>query len=76
MTKEEYEKNKVNMSPWMCNNGDVYMVFKNSCFFCKHCDVFWDYTNGPYAVLCNADCNTEHGLSGHCENFKRLETEV
>lgn len=76
MTKEEYEKNKGNMMLWRCDNGHVYMVFKNSCVFCEHCDVFWDYTNGPYLFLCNADCNTEHGLSGQCEIFKELQQEV
>lgn len=51
-------------------------AFKNSCVFCEHCDVFWDYTNGPYLFLCDADCNTEHGLSGQCEIFKELEQKV
>lgn len=46
------------------------------CVFCDHCNVFWDYTNGPYLFLCDADCNTEHGLSGQCEIFKELEQEV
>lgn len=72
MTKEEYEKNKENMKPWMCDNGHVYMAFKKSCVFCEHCDVFWDYTNGPYMFLCDADCSTEYGLSGQCEIFKEL----
>lgn len=76
MKKEEYEKNKENMTPWMCDNDHVYMAFKNSCVFCEHCDVFWDYTNGPYLFLCDADCNTEHGLSGQCEIFKELKQEV
>ena len=29
------------------------------CIFCKHCDVFWDYTNGPYLLVCDegrAEC--------------------
>lgn len=76
MTKEEYEKNKGNMTPWRCDNGHVYMAFKNSCVFCEHCDVFWDYTNGPYLFFCDADCNTEHGLSGQCEIFKELKQEA
>jgi hypothetical protein len=76
MTQEEYEKNKENMMPWECDNGHVYMAFKNACVFCEHCDVFWDYTNGPYMFLCDADRNTEHGLSGQCEMFKALEQKV
>ena len=73
MTKEEYEKNKENMTPWVCENDHVYMAFKDSCVFCKYHDVFWDYTNGPYLVLCNADKNTETGMSGKCDFFEELE---
>lgn len=72
MTKREYEINKENMRPWMCANGRRYMVFKNSCFFCGHCDIFVDYTNGPYMVLCDLDCDTEHGLLGQCKTFEEV----
>lgn len=74
MTKEEYEKNKENMAPWKCVNGHAYMVFKNSCVFCEHCDIVWDYTNGPYLFLCDEYCNIEYGLMGQCEAFKALQT--
>lgn len=34
-------------------NGKEYMLPENSCAFCEHCtDVFYDYTNGPYAFKC------------------------
>lgn len=26
------------------------------CIFCDHCDVFWDYTNGPYMLICGKQC--------------------
>lgn len=25
------------------------------CIFCEHCEVFWDYTNGPYMFICNKE---------------------
>lgn len=76
MTKEEYEKNKDNMSPFKCENGHIYMAFNNSCVFCKHCDLFWDYTNGPYMFLCDVDGNPEiYGLSGKCELYEHIEQE-
>ena len=25
------------------------------CIFCKHCEFFWDYTNGPYMFFCDLD---------------------
>ena len=41
-----------------------------SCLFCAHCtDVFWDYTNGPYMFFCDADGDTESGMSGECDSF-------
>ena len=64
MTKEEYEKNKRSMKPWRCDNGHTYMAFKNSCVFCEHCHVFWDYTSGPYLFLCDTICN--------CPEFVRI----
>lgn len=76
MTKEEYEKNQENMTPWECDNGHVYMAFKNSCVFCDHCDVFWDYSNGPHTVLCTLCWDVDDGMSGKCAMFKTLEQEV
>ena len=30
----------------------------NDCVFCKHCtDVFWDYTNLIYMIICDLDRN-------------------
>lgn len=71
MTKDEYEKNKDKMSPFECENGHTYMAFNNSCVFCKHCDILWDYTNGPYMFLCSAGGKPERcGLCGDCKFFE------
>ena len=45
------------------------------CFFCKHStDVFYDFTNGPYMIVC--DLQSEHdqdlptyGFYGECKHF-------
>ncbi len=42
-----------------------------SCLFCEHCtDVFWDYTNGPYMFLCDANADVEAALANRCGSFK------
>lgn len=72
MTKEEYEKHKDKMSPFKCENGHTYMAFNHSCFFCKHCDLFWDYTNGPYAASCDVGGSpVTDGLSGDCKLYEQ-----
>lgn len=56
-----------------CDNGKDYIVPKFSCLLCGHADIFWDYTNGPYLVLCSEpEGNTELGLAGKCVHFKRF----
>ena len=41
-----------------------------SCLFSAHCtDVFWDYSNGPYMFLCDADADVERGAVGECSVF-------
>ena len=41
------------MKKWKCDNGHTYKVPDKACIVCNHCtDVFWDYTNGPYALIC------------------------
>lgn len=46
----------------------------SDCIFCKHCDVFWDYTNGPYMLICGRDrseCNEARTPEEHtCELFE------
>lgn len=44
-----------------------------SCFFCQHCiDIFFDYTNGPYMFICDADTDTLVGLNGECKYFAEI----
>lgn len=54
------------MKIWVCDNGKAFLAFKDSCFFCEHGEVFWDYTNGPYLVVCDTDKNTVNGMAGKC----------
>ena len=38
------------------------------CVFCNHCtDIFWDYTNGPYIVLCDKYHVADYR---NCKSFK------
>lgn len=38
------------------------------CLTCAHCtDVFWDYTNGPYMVICEL---TDEPKFTDCEDFE------
>ena len=44
------------------------------CLFCKHStDVWWDYTNGPYMIMCDIDTEgkelTRKGFIGKCKYF-------
>jgi hypothetical protein len=72
MTKDEFEKNKDKMIPFECENGSTYMAFNNSCVFCKNCEIFWDYTNGPYKFICSVCGEPEnYGMSGNCRLFER-----
>ena len=41
----------------------------NACVFCEHCsDFFYDYTNGPYLILCNINDHPDNS-NGTCELF-------
>lgn len=56
-----------------CDNGKTYLVYKYSCFLCRNSDIFYDYTNGPYLVLCSdPDGVTDNGLCGECDLFKEV----
>lgn len=60
-----------------CQNGRSYEAHERSCLFCEYCtDVFWDYTNGPYMLICEHpetdDRSKEQAFSaGKCEKFKQ-----
>ena len=53
------------------NFGGVMVVkCKNDkdCLFCKNCsDIFYDYTNGPYMVICRLDKDTHQN---NCDSFE------
>lgn len=55
---------------FMDNFGGVMIVkCKNDkdCLFCKNCtDLFYDYTNGPYMVICKLNKNTHQD---NCDSF-------
>jgi len=41
------------------------------CMFCKHStDVFYDYTNGPYMIICDGNHSTKKGFIGKCKYFQ------
>ena len=36
-----------------CEDGNRYICRDGSCLSCSKCsDIFYDYTNGPYAIIC------------------------
>ena len=52
---------------WIRSDGKVYgLKTRKICLICKHCtDIFWDYTHGPYMVICEESektCNSESNL--------------
>lgn len=67
------------------SDGRKFGAHKHSCLFCNHCsDIYWDYSNGIYAINCdknwnNEDIRTEHIKSafsnGKCEFFNESEVE-
>lgn len=58
------------MRIFKCANGFSYQCPDNSCLFCDHCtDIFYDYTNGPYMIIC--DLNKEP--HENCESFTEGE---
>lgn len=51
-----------------------------ACLFCSHCkDMFWDYTHGPYLILCELQNTVERthdgNINGDCLYFKDVESE-
>lgn len=56
------------MRIFKCANGLDYKCPDTACVFCDHChDIFYDYTHGPYMILC--DISDSPDGSG-CEHFK------
>jgi hypothetical protein len=45
--------------------------YDQDCVFCKHCsDIFWDYTNLIYMIVCVEDHDT---CKRPCEYFEEAE---
>ena len=61
------------MRLYQLKGGPLIKCFNDKdCLFCEHCtDVFWDYSNGPYMIICDIG---EEQYRGNCIYFK--ETEV
>ena len=39
-----------------CDSGKLYKLPEEACVFCMFCtDIFWDYTHGIYALICDAN---------------------
>ena len=66
---------------WIRSDGNVYgLKPRKCCLICKHCtDIFWDYTHGPYMVVCeksersgNEESNfpEETNLGTECDLFE------
>ena len=52
------------------SNGKKYVARLNGCMFCAHCtDIFYDYSNGIYAHICELSKDPEIGMSGNCTEF-------
>lgn len=53
-----------------CDDGYKYKCLPGSCLICKNCsDVLWDYTHGPYCVICALDKFNERSGT-ECKYFK------
>lgn len=51
-------------------NGGFYITCKDDsdCVFCNHCtDVFWDYTNLIYAIICDIGLDPWNRPCAHFE---------
>lgn len=48
------------------SDGRKIGAHKHSCLFCNHCtDIFWDYTNGIYALVCGIKWNNAENMNKH-----------
>lgn len=60
------------MKEYKCENGVTYNVPDKSCLVCQKCkDVFWDYTNGPYMVICSI--HEDPVTDGTCTDYVEEE---
>lgn len=62
------------MRIFKCENGKEYECPDNACVFCDHCsDIFYDYTNGPWLILCELPDYVGRIGTG-CEHFTEVIT--
>lgn len=55
----------------------VYTFPDSCCVFCKHSDIFWDYTHGIYTVWCDRGNQIDSlgKLAQGCNEIERDEDE-
>lgn len=48
-----------------------YNLPDHACVFCKHCtDVFYDYSNGIYMLICDKKDDVDGNLLDKCTDFE------
>ena len=54
-------RRKLKLYDPMHPEGGPVVLCKNDhdCVFCGHCDITWDYTNGPYLLICDLGHDTD-----------------
>ena len=62
---------------WTSYSGAEFKLPEKHCVFCeKSTDIFWDYSNGPYMILCEEDnVDLELGYRGKCPCFEECKDE-
>ena len=64
------------MKEFKCDDGHTYICKDNSCLVCNKCsDIFWDYTSGPYMVICSEDHDISKGAQGQCKFYEEEDNE-
>lgn len=59
-----------------CENGAIYSAPEKCGLFCKHCtDIVYDYTHGPYMLMCESHDTDEACWEGECDLFEPDEEE-
>lgn len=53
----------------------VYNFPDTCCVFCKHADIYWDYTHGIYMVTCDKGTLIDSlgKLAQGCDEIERYE---
>lgn len=57
-----------------CMDGNIYICKPDSCLICKNVSsVLWDYTHGPYHIICSLEKEPVHDpieMRSKCKYFK------